>query len=152
MHFSIRYTQNLIRSEFGGGILLIICKILHRCIRIRFQCDIPYSCDLNNVYLCHEGFGIVISPKAKIGEGTYIQHGVTIGVNEQTLKAPVIGKKVKIGAQAVLIGGITIGDNAIIGAGAVVTKDVPPYATVVGVPAKVIKINNPTEYFTNEEV
>lgn len=106
---------------------------------------------LKNVYLCHQGFGIVISPMAVIGEGTYIQHGVTIGVNEQTLKAPVIGKNVKIGAQAVIIGGIKVGDNAVIGAGAVVTKDVPPFATVVGVPAKVIKINISTEN-NNEEL
>lgn len=111
----------------------------------------PYSLNLENVYLGHQGFGIVISPMTTISEGTYIQHGITIGVNEQTLKAPVIGKNVKIGAQAVIIGGIKIGDNAIIGAGAVVTKDVPPFATVVGGPAKVIKINNSTEN-NNEEV
>lgn len=93
------------------------------------------------MYFCHQGFGIVITPTAKIGEGTYIQHGVTIGVNEDTREAPCIGKNVRIGAQSVIIGGITIGDNAIIGAGSVVVKDVPAGATVVGVPAKVIKIN-----------
>lgn len=124
-----------------GGIFLLISKVLNLYIRVRFQCDISYRCNLNNVHLCHQGFGIVISPYAVIGEGTYIQHGVTIGVNEQTLKAPVIGKNVTIGAQAIIIGGISIGDNAIIGAGAVVVKDVPPYSTVVGVPAKVVKIN-----------
>lgn len=102
---------------------------------------IPYTCKLNNVYLCHQGFGIVITPGAKIGEGTYIQHGVTIGVNEDTMEVPVIGRKVRIGAQAVIIGNVNIGDNAIIGAGSVVVKDVPANATVVGVPVKVIKIN-----------
>lgn len=145
LQFKLYKKSNQI-NFFGGGILLLLSKILHRYIRIRFQCDIPYSCDLRNVHLCHQGFGIVISPMAIIGKGTYIQHGVTIGVNEQTLKAPVIGEKVIIGAHAIIIGGITIGNNAIIGAGAVVIKDVPPYATVVGVPAKVIKINKPTEY------
>ncbi|MTI80460.1 MAG: CatB-related O-acetyltransferase [Firmicutes bacterium] len=51
----------------------------------------------------------------------------------------VIGNDVWIGANCVIVGGITIGDGAVIGAGSVVTKDVPPYAIVGGVPAKVIK-------------
>jgi carbonic anhydrase/acetyltransferase-like protein (isoleucine patch superfamily) len=51
----------------------------------------------------------------------------------------IIGNDVWIGARAILIDGITVGDGAVIGAGAVVTKDVPPYAIVGGVPAKIIK-------------
>lgn len=50
-----------------------------------------------------------------------------------------IGNNVWIGSHAVIMPGITIGDNAIVGAGAVVTKDVPPNAVVVGVPAKVTR-------------
>lgn len=50
-----------------------------------------------------------------------------------------IGHDVWIGTRSIIMGGITIGNGAIIGAGAVVTKDVPPYAVVAGVPAKVIK-------------
>lgn len=129
------------RLHRGGVISKVFAKILYRYIRIRYQCDIPYTCRFDQVYLCHQGFGIVITPFAKLGKGTYIQHGVTIGVNEDTKEAPIIGDNVRIGAQAIIIGGITIGDNAIIGAGAVVVKDVPAGATVVGVPAKVIKIN-----------
>lgn len=52
---------------------------------------------------------------------------------------PIIGNDVWIGANAIILQGVTIGDGAIIAAGAVVTKDVPPYAIVGGVPAKVIK-------------
>ena len=140
------------QMRVGGGYFLLLSKILYKFIRIYFQCDIPYTCALNEVYLCHQGFGIVISPMAVIGAGTYIQHGVKFWVNEKTLKAPVIGKKVIIGAKSTIIGGISVGECAIIGAGAVVTKDVPPYATVVGVPAKVIKINNPSDYINNEEL
>jgi len=56
------------------------------------------------------------------------------------LKAPVtIGNDCWIGQRAILIGGITIGDGAVVMAGAVVTKDVPPYAIVGGVPAKIVK-------------
>ncbi|GIK63364.1 MAG: N-acetyltransferase [Chloroflexota bacterium] len=50
----------------------------------------------------------------------------------------IIKKRASIGSNATIICGITIGENALVGAGAVVTKDVPPYAIVVGVPAKVI--------------
>lgn len=58
---------------------------------------------------------------------------------EQDLPAPVIGNDVWIGQQVLLKGGIVIGDGAVIAAKAVVTKDVPAYAIVGGVPAKVIR-------------
>jgi NDP-sugar pyrophosphorylase family protein len=58
--------------------------------------------------------------------------------NQEDLKVE-IGNDVWIGAKAILISGVTVGDGAVIGAGAIVTKNVPPYAVVVGVPAKVVK-------------
>ncbi|KXX72549.1 CatB-related O-acetyltransferase [Flammeovirga sp. SJP92] len=54
-------------------------------------------------------------------------------------KKTIIGNDVWIGARAIILGGVKIGNGAIIGAGAIVTKDVPPYGVVVGVPAKVKK-------------
>lgn len=54
-------------------------------------------------------------------------------------KKVVIGNDVWIGSHSIVLGGVLIGDGAVIGAGAVVTKDVPPYAVVGGVPAKIIK-------------
>jgi tetrahydrodipicolinate N-succinyltransferase len=59
----------------------------------------------------------------------------------QSLESPTmkIGNDVWIGARAVILSAVTIGDGAIVGANAVVTKDIPPYAIAVGVPAKVIR-------------
>lgn len=53
-----------------------------------------------------------------------------------------VGKNVWVGMNATIMKGVTIGEYAIIGAGAIVTKDVPPYAIVAGVPAKIIKYRN----------
>lgn len=75
----------------------------------------------------------------KIGENVYINHLVTIG--EKNGKKPIVGNNVELHANSVVIGGITIGDNVKIGAGAVVVKDVPSHATVVGNPAKIILHN-----------
>ena len=80
-------------------------------------------------------FNIIISEHARIGAGCTIFHGVTVGSNEKEPieeSAPIIGKNVYVGAGAILIGSIHVGDGARIGAGAVVTRDVPPGATVVG--------------------
>lgn len=54
-------------------------------------------------------------------------------------KKVIVGNDVWIGERAMIMGGVNIGDGAVIGAGAIVTKDVPPYAIVAGIPAKVIK-------------
>ena len=70
---------------------------------------------------------------AKIGERTVIGAGCKIGENA------IIGNDCWIGSGAIIMPDLKIGDRSVIGAGAVVTKDVPPYAIVAGVPAKIIK-------------
>lgn len=60
-------------------------------------------------------------------------------VNDAPLLKVKLGNDVWVGSRAMILGGVTVGDGAVIGAGAVVVKDVPPYAVVGGVPAKVIR-------------
>lgn len=78
---------------------------------------------------CQTGFTYV--KREKFNDFKYI--------DEQKKIAVVIGNDVWIGARATLLEGINIGDGAVVAAGAVVTKNIPPYAIVGGVPAKIIR-------------
>ncbi len=82
------------------------------------------------------GFATIISAR-KVGDYCWINQQVTIGFEQD--KSPSIGNRVRIGAGAKIIGGVNIGDNAIIGAGSVVTKDVPANEIWAGNPAHFIK-------------
>ena len=75
----------------------------------------------------------------RIGINLSIKHNVTIGMNKG--KRPIIGNNVSIACGACVLGGGKIGNNVIIGANSVVIKDVPNNATVVGVPARIVKLN-----------
>lgn len=83
------------------------------------------------------GQGVVVSWRSEIGARCELHQGVTLG--EVRRKAPVLGNDVSIGANAVVLGGVRIGDGARIGAGAVVTKDVPAGRTAVGNPARLVE-------------
>ena len=93
------------------------------------------------VFIDH-GDGVVIGETAEIGTGTVIYQGCTLGgTGKETGKRhPTVGENCVISAGAKILGNITIGDYAKVGAGAVVLRDVPPHATVVGVPARVVRI------------
>jgi len=88
------------------------------------------------LYIQH-GFSTIISAKS-IGEKCWINQQVTIEYSNLS-DAPTIGNGVRITAGAKVFGDITIGDNSIIGADAVVFKDVPPNCTVVAVPAYIAR-------------
>jgi serine acetyltransferase len=85
------------------------------------------------------GFCLVIHPNTRIGSDVTLRHGVTLGNKGNLTGAPVLEDGVEIGAHAQIIGQITIGHKAVVGAGAVVTKNVPTGAIVAGNPARIIK-------------
>lgn len=87
--------------------------------------------------------GIIVGHSAKIGRNVTICQQVTI--MHGAAGFPRIGDNVLIGAGAKILGSVTIGHNARIGANAVVTRDIPPNCTAVGVPAKII-----SEYISGE--
>jgi putative colanic acid biosynthesis acetyltransferase WcaB len=94
----------------------------------------------------HHGQSLVVNGQTVIGRNCVLRHCTTIGnvilPDGQEGPSPVINDNVEIGANVVIIGGINIGNDAIIGAGSIVTKDVPPYAIVVGNPGRVIRFKN----------
>lgn len=91
------------------------------------------------VFIDH-GMGVVIGQTAEIGDDCTLYHGVTLGGTtwNKGKRHPTLGRGVVIGAGAKVLGPIVVGDGARIGSNAVVVKDVPPAATAVGIPARVI--------------
>ncbi|HEY9381351.1 MAG TPA: serine O-acetyltransferase [Burkholderiales bacterium] len=92
------------------------------------------------VFIDH-GMGVVIGETAEIGDDTTLYHGVTLGGTSwnKGKRHPTLGKGVVVGAGAKILGPILVADGAKIGSNAVVVKDVPPGATAVGIPARIIE-------------
>lgn len=104
-------------------------------IQFKFNSFIPYTAEIGEgTRFGYGGIGLVIHKKAKVGENCVISQNVTIGSRGPL---PVIGDNVFIGPGAKLLTG-KIGSNVVIGANAVVTKDIPDNCVVAGVPAKII--------------
>jgi len=102
--------------------------------------DIHPGANIGRRVFIDHGVGVVIGETAIIGNDVIIYQQVTLGgVNSSKEKRhPTIGDNVVVGAGAKVLGNITIGPGAKIGANSVVIKDVPPFATAVGIPARVI--------------
>ncbi len=94
------------------------------------------------VFIDH-GEGVVIGETAIVGNNVVIYQGVTLGGTgkDKGKRHPTIEDNVMISAGAKVLGPFTVGKNAKIGAGSIVLKEVPPNATVVGVPGRVVKLN-----------
>jgi serine O-acetyltransferase len=136
---TIRRYQWLKRNRNSFGRLFLVPVILlHRFWSAVCGIDIPLRTNLGGGLLLPHPNGIVIHPDAQVGVNCLIFQQVTIGMGPKE-GVPVIGGHVDIGAGAKLLGGIKVGDHARIGANSVVIEDVPAGATVVGIPAKIVR-------------
>src|SRR5690349_5138948 len=93
------------------------------------------------VFIDH-GMGVVIGETAEVGDGCTIYQGVTLGgtsLYRGAKRHPTLGQGVVVGAGAKVLGGFTVGDGARIGSNAVVVKEVPAGATVVGIPGRIVE-------------
>jgi serine O-acetyltransferase len=131
-----------VRPALLRKVFSLLYKLLEKVMQILTGIELPCEVPLGKgVRIDHFG-GIIISGDASIGDHVVIRQGVTIGLkNTGQRGAPQIGNRVDIGAGAKLLGAIHIGDDAVIGANAVVLKDVPAGALAVGIPARIIERN-----------
>jgi len=103
-----------------------------------------------NLFIDH-GMGVVIGETSEIGDNVTLYHAVTLGgvspsidseLQRSVKRHPTLKNDVVVGSGAQILGPITVAENAKVGANAVVTKDVPKDAIMVGIPAKNINTNN----------
>ena len=127
--------------EKAFGILLWFFRN-NQLIQIARTTQIGYG-----LYISHGG-PVVVNPTAVIGDNCNLSQFVTIGSNES--KAAVIGDNVYIGPNCCIVEDVVIGDDVTIGAGSVVTKDLPNNSTCAGNYAKVLNYNNPGRYIQNK--
>ncbi len=107
--------------------------------------EIHPGAQIGEGFFIDHGMGVVIGETTIIGENCHLFQGVTLGgtSTRRAKRHPTLGKNVVVGAGAKVIGDVLIGDNAKIGAGSVVVTNVPPNATVVGVPGHVVAFADP---------
>src|SRR3990172_1543334 len=102
--------------------------------------EIHPGAQIGRRFFIDHGMGVVIGETAQIGDDCTLYHGVTLGGTSWSKgkRHPTLANNVVIGAGAKILGPIVVGDGARIGSNAVVVKDVPPGATAVGIPARII--------------
>jgi serine O-acetyltransferase len=114
------------------------------------QCIIGRGAEFGPGFVLIHSQGVVINGSVRGGSDVLIEHQVTIGAERH--QSPRLGNNVFIGAGAKILGAVVVGDGARVGANAVVVEDVPPYSTVVGIPARVVRMRDRSKDRTAERV
>jgi len=143
-----RYIYVNLKVPILRQFLLVFMYLWRKLIEITTNIYLPWTADIGaGLHIAHFGF-LIIHPQTIIGENCSLSQGVTIGIKHggNYSGVPKIGNRVYLAPNSVIIGGIDVGDDAVIGAGAIVTKPVPPRAIVVGNPAKIISYKGSFDY------
>lgn len=119
----------------------LVPRLISQIARFLTGIEIHPGAAIGKSLFIDHGMGVVIGETAIIGDNVTLFQGVTLGgTGKETGKRhPTLGNNVVVGTGAKVLGNITVGDNSYIGANAVVIHEVPPNATVVGVPGHVTK-------------
>ncbi len=120
--------------------LRLLARILSHISRFLTGIEIHPGAKIGRRFFIDHGAGVVIGETSEIGDDVLFYQGVVLGGTtlEKKKRHATIGDNVEMGTGAVALGAITIGDGARIGSGSVVIKSVPPGATVVGIPGRVV--------------
>ena len=121
--------------------LRFLARLLSHISRFLTGIEIHPGARIGRRFFIDHGAGVVIGETAEIGDDVLLYQGVVLGGTTlgKMKRHPTLGNNVVMGTGAVALGAITIGDGARIGSGSVVVKPVPPGATVVGIPGRIVK-------------
>lgn len=137
-------SRHRVANFFYRAHLKLLARIISQTAKFFTGIEIhPAAKIASGVFIDH-GSGVVIGETAVIEKNVVIYQGVTLGgtgKDNGKRRHPTIKEGAVISCGAKVLGGITVGEYAKVGAGSVVLKDVPPRATVVGVPARIVRIN-----------
>ena len=122
--------------------LLFLARLNSQIARHLTGIEIHPGAKIGRRFVIDHGMGIVIGETTEIGDDCLLYHGVTLGGTgkDQGKRHPTLGNNVMVSAGAKVLGPFTVGDGARIAANAVVLTEIPPEATAVGVPARVVRI------------
>jgi len=118
-----------------------LARMLSNIARLLTGIEIHPGARIGRRFFIDHGMGVVIGETAVIGDDCTLYHGVTLGGTswQKGKRHPTLANNVVVGAGAKVLGPIEIGEGSRIGSNAVVVKDVPPGATAVGVPGRLIR-------------
>jgi len=121
---------------------MLLARILSQINRALTGIEIHPGATIGRRCFIDHGMGVVIGETTEIGDDVLMYQGVTLGGTgkEKGKRHPTIGNNVVIGTGAKILGNITVGHDTKVGAGSVVIRSVPDHSTVVGVPARVVRM------------
>jgi serine O-acetyltransferase len=132
--------HRLAHGLWGAG-LKWLARLVSHLSRWLTGIEIHPGAAIGRRFFIDHGMGVVIGETAEIGDDCTLYHGVTLGGTSwnKGKRHPTLGKGVVVGAGAKILGPVLVGDGARVGSNAVVVKEVPPGATAIGIPARIVQ-------------
>jgi serine O-acetyltransferase len=130
-----------IKAKSVRAPMTALYRIAYRSVVALWGIDLPYNVKVGRRFrLGHHG--CMILGAGEFGDDVTIAHSITVGLTRRNeTKVPKIGNRVELGPGVCIVGGIKIGDDSYVGANTVVSRDLPPNSTVLGIPMRAIELD-----------